>query len=317
MSISTAMRKVEGFVGKGEVLFLDPSAIKVKYNPRKNFNPKALAELKAQVRVNGITENLQVYHDKTENCFVLVSGERRLRVVQMLQDEGVPYPTVPCDLVEAPSQSQIITRAILANDGEPLNVVELADAYQLLIEDGKPAKEIADSFGKTQAHVSQLLRLAACPDKVKADVIAGRATMTEAVAAAREAGITPKKPKKEDAESASNESPSPTDNDTSKAVADTKAEELVAVASQKREDEATAKKKLVAVAKSEGVELSPDEKRIVTILAKHGVDGLIAMAQRACQLHASLVEDPKSKKTWKNHSKLFNAVKEFIDNEIE
>ena len=58
------------------------------FQPRREFDPAALAELEASIRANGLLQPITVR--KKGETYELVTGERRLRAVTNLQWKDVP-----------------------------------------------------------------------------------------------------------------------------------------------------------------------------------------------------------------------------------
>ena len=107
---------------------IDISRIKPNPNqPRKYFDPDALAELAGSIEVQGIIQPL-IVEEIAERSYVIVAGERRYRAAKM-----AGLTTVPC-LVRSFTALQRVEVALIENiQRENLNPVEEAKAYQYLI----------------------------------------------------------------------------------------------------------------------------------------------------------------------------------------
>jgi ParB family chromosome partitioning protein len=110
------------------------------YQPRRDFDPDALAELAASIAQEGVLQPLIVR--AAEEGYILIAGERRLRAAR---EAGLT--TVPC-IVRDASQKQMIEWAMIENiQRADLNPIERALAY----------REYMDRFDLTQAQVADRL----------------------------------------------------------------------------------------------------------------------------------------------------------------
>lgn len=97
------------------------------YQPRKEFDKKALEELSESIKTHGIFTPLLVR--KSVSGYDLITGERRLRAAKM-----AGLKTVPAIQVEF-TEEQMMEIAILENvQREDLNPIEEAAAYESLIQ---------------------------------------------------------------------------------------------------------------------------------------------------------------------------------------
>lgn len=126
--------------------------------PRKYFNPDALAELAGSIEVQGIIQPL-IVEEIAEHSYVIVAGERRYRAAKM-----AGLTTVPC-LVRNFTALQRVEVALIENiQRENLNPVEEARAYQYLITtQGIKQEELAVRLGKSRPAVTNSLRLLNLP----------------------------------------------------------------------------------------------------------------------------------------------------------
>ncbi|HOE67269.1 MAG TPA: ParB/RepB/Spo0J family partition protein [Candidatus Hydrogenedentes bacterium] len=147
------------------ILYLDPHAIKPNpKQPRMHFSEEGLEELAASIRREGVQEPVIVR--KQGNDFELVSGERRVRATIMAGLETVPA------ICREVSDSDMLRLGLVENiQRENLNAVELAKAYQMLIDEFNWTQEqLADEVGKKRATVANTLRLLNLPGDVQARV---------------------------------------------------------------------------------------------------------------------------------------------------
>jgi ParB family transcriptional regulator, chromosome partitioning protein len=160
-------------VGKEETV----QEIKVKdlrpnpYQPRKHFEPDAIAELKASIVEHGILQPLVVR--KSIKGYEIVVGERRYRAAK---EAGLG--TVPA-VVRELSEQQMMELAVLENlQREDLNPIEEGSAYQTLMEKLKlTQEEVAKRLGKSRPHVANHIRLLSLPPKIQQLISNGTISM--------------------------------------------------------------------------------------------------------------------------------------------
>jgi|GEM_PF-3653319 len=143
-------------------------AVTVQSNVRRYFDEEALAELAADVRVNGILQPLLVrtWDDVAAGQYVLVAGERRLRAARLAGLATVPALIRRMDPKTA-SRAQILENVHRAD----LNPIEEAEGYAALIRDhGYKQTQLAEELGVSQPHIANRLRLMKLPAATR-DVI--------------------------------------------------------------------------------------------------------------------------------------------------
>ncbi len=133
------------------------------YQPRKDFDETALDELAASIRQLGIIQPVTV-RALGEGRFEIISGERRLRA-----SRRAGLKRIPAYIREADSE-EMLEMAIVENvQREELNPVEVALAYQRLIEEcGLKQEDVAVKVGKSRVAVTNTLRLLRLPPRVQA-----------------------------------------------------------------------------------------------------------------------------------------------------
>jgi len=174
-----AMTGVEGFVRRAEHFLVDPRAILVRdgWNPRTNF---AIADLKADIAVNGVKVPLEV-RKSVDDTIELNDGERRLRAVMELIEEGFDIKAVPVMLARrGASDAELLTSAIVRNDSKPFEPIEEATAYQRLVNWGYSTADIAQRVGKSETHIKRQLRLIDAGPQLQQAVAAGEVSAKEA-----------------------------------------------------------------------------------------------------------------------------------------
>lgn len=147
--------------------------------PRRRFEPEAMAELVASVRTHGILQPILV-RPADDGRFEIIAGERRWRAAQAAGLHEMPA------VVRALDSRQAYEIALIENiQRSDLNAIEEARGYKRLIDEfGHTQQVLADIVGKSRSHVTNLLRLLDLPEGVQAMVEDGRLTMGHARAVA-------------------------------------------------------------------------------------------------------------------------------------
>ncbi len=157
------------------LLELDPRDLRPNPSqPRTTFREEALEELAESIRRDGVQEPVLVR--KRSGRYELVSGERRVRAAIMAD-----LPTVPA-ICRDVSDADMLKLGLIENiQREDLNAIELALAYQRLIDEfGWTQEELAEQIGKNRVTVTNTLRLLNLPKDVQAAVADERITMGHA-----------------------------------------------------------------------------------------------------------------------------------------
>lgn len=142
------------------------------YQPRKEFDNKALQELSESIKTHGIFTPLLVR--KTISGYDLITGERRLRAAKMANLKTVP--AIEVDFTE----EQMMEIAILENvQREDLNPIEEAAAYESLVQKlGYTQEKLAERVGKSREYCANIMRLLKLPSDVQHMVINKELTMS-------------------------------------------------------------------------------------------------------------------------------------------
>ncbi len=144
------------------ILHLDPHDVKPNpKQPRSTFREEGLEELAESIRRDGVQEPIIVR--RTDGGFELVSGERRVRASIMAGAETVP--AVCRDI----SDRDMLKLGLIENiQREDLNPIELAVAYQALIEEfGWTQEQLSTEVGKKRVTVTNTLRLLNLPADIQ------------------------------------------------------------------------------------------------------------------------------------------------------
>lgn len=142
--------------------------------PRKEFDPTDLDELKNSIRTSGLLQPLLVRPRGTG--FELVAGERRFRAIQALGWKDVPVHVRELD------DQAVLTLALIENlQRADLNPIEEAEGYQELVSKfGLTQLQVADAVGRERSTVANMLRLLALPDAVRRMVRDGTVSLGHA-----------------------------------------------------------------------------------------------------------------------------------------
>jgi ParB family transcriptional regulator, chromosome partitioning protein len=129
--------------------------------PRRQFDPEAIAALSASIRQVGVLQPV-VVRPAAEGRYELVMGERRWRAAR---EAGLP--TIPA-LVSETGDREALQKALIENmHRRDLNPIEEAAAYQQLIGDGGLTHdELAEQLGLSRPAVTNALRLLELPPGV-------------------------------------------------------------------------------------------------------------------------------------------------------
>jgi ParB family chromosome partitioning protein len=146
------------------------------FQPRTNFDPAALDELKKSILSNGLIQPITVRR-KSDNHYELISGERRLKACI-----DIGYIDIPAYIIKVDSDEAMLAMALIENiQREKLNAIEVAAAYKRLMDECHLTQEqIAETVGKDRATVANTIRLLKLPDKIQKSLISEEITMGHA-----------------------------------------------------------------------------------------------------------------------------------------
>lgn len=135
--------------------------------PRGVITPESLVDLVDSIKQHGILEPLVIA--KTPAGYQLIAGERRWRAAKIAGLETVPV------IIKETTPRGMLEMAIVENvQRVDLNALERAKAFQRLIEEfSLSTSEISRRLGKSQAYVSNSLRLLGLPDALKDGLLSG------------------------------------------------------------------------------------------------------------------------------------------------
>ena len=130
--------------------------------PRHDFDPDALEELAQSIKEHGVISPITLRKD-SNNSYMIIAGERRYRASKMAGLETIPA------YVRTAKDEQVMEWALIENiQREDLNAIEIALAYQKLMDDHQLTQEkMADRVGKKRATVANYLRLLKLPAEIQ------------------------------------------------------------------------------------------------------------------------------------------------------
>lgn len=140
------------------------------HQPRKEFDPQALDDLSASIKVQGVLQPILVRPlPDGKDGFELVAGERRTRASKMAGLKEIPA------LVRTLTDMETLAIALIENlQREDLNAIEEARGFQQLLKDfGLNQEELARQVGKSRSALANSLRLLNLPEDIQADIQSG------------------------------------------------------------------------------------------------------------------------------------------------
>ena len=166
-----------GSQAKGEFFRCDISLIRPNpYQPRKEMDDLALAQLADSIKARGVLQPLVVREIAGENQYELIAGERRFRAAKLAGLDKVPV------LVRDADAEGRLEIALIENiQRQNLNPVEEAAAYKRLTDEFHMTQDdVAKKVGKERSTVANMMRLLQLPEYIKTDVANGRISMGHA-----------------------------------------------------------------------------------------------------------------------------------------
>lgn len=132
------------------------------YQPRTNFDEKAIDELASSIKKLGIIQPITLRKSQGDK-YQIISGERRYRA-----SLAVGLAFVPAYLREA-GDEEMLEMALVENiQRENLNPIEVALSYQRLLEEFTLTQDkVSQRVGKSRSAVTNTLRLLKLPAAVQ------------------------------------------------------------------------------------------------------------------------------------------------------
>jgi ParB family chromosome partitioning protein len=147
------------------------------FQPRTEFEQKALDELCESIKVHGLIQPVTVRkmgYDK----YQLISGERRTRASILAGLEKIPA------YIRIANDQEMLEMALIENiQRENLNAIEVSLSYKRLLEEcNLKQEELGERVGKDRSTVSNYLRLLRLPEEVQLGLKTNKISMGHAKA---------------------------------------------------------------------------------------------------------------------------------------
>lgn len=132
------------------------------WQPRVEFDAKALEELSASIKVHGLIQPITVRRLSAKK-YQLISGERRWRASKKAGLKEVPA------YIRLANDQEMLEMALIENiQRENLNAVEVAITYQRLKDECKLTDELlSERVGKERSTITNYLRLLKLPPEIQ------------------------------------------------------------------------------------------------------------------------------------------------------
>ena len=128
--------------------------------PRKTFDENEIKALADTIQKHGLLNPLTVARSGGSSKYILVSGERRLRALRLLDKRSAPICIVDGDIS--------IISLIENIQRQDLHPIEEAEACQnVMSSNGWTQNRLAEELGKKRSTLANLLKLNKLPDKIK------------------------------------------------------------------------------------------------------------------------------------------------------
>ena len=122
-------------------------------NPRKDLGD--LTELTASIKKNGIMQNMTVIADQETSKYLVVIGNRRLEAAK-----AAGLIELPCVVKDLDHKTQISTMLEENMQRQDLTVYEQAQGFQMMMDLGYSAADIAEKTGFSETTVRRRVKMA-------------------------------------------------------------------------------------------------------------------------------------------------------------
>lgn len=130
--------------------------------PRHDFNEEALQELADSIKELGVIQPITL-RKESDDSYMIIAGERRFRASQL-----AGKATIPAYILNANDEDTMEMALIENIQREDLNPLEIALAYQQLIEQHNLSQEqLSKRVGKGRATIANFLRLLKLPGNIQ------------------------------------------------------------------------------------------------------------------------------------------------------
>lgn len=136
--------------------------------PRREYEPEAMAALCESIKENGVITPIAVR--RTGETYQIIAGERRWRACRMAGLREMP--AIVLDLGEKDAYAVSLIENLQRED---LNPIEEAEGFKRLTQEfGMTQEQAAERVGKSRPAVANALRLLQLSDEIKGMVSSGR-----------------------------------------------------------------------------------------------------------------------------------------------
>lgn len=162
----------EGTKGLSGARIIEISRIKLDpEQPRKSLNQKRLNELAESIKKHGLLQPISVEYIEQEDCFKIISGERRYKaaILSELQE-------LPCIIKNIDRHTRLIHQLIENIQRQDLPPLEEAESIQALINKKRidnpnySQREVSRELGLPKSYVNEMLSLLKLPQNIKESV---------------------------------------------------------------------------------------------------------------------------------------------------
>jgi ParB family chromosome partitioning protein len=131
-------------------------------NPRSNFEEEKLEELTTSIRSVGVIQPITL-QELSPDSYMIISGERRYRAAKKAGLTRIPA------YIKTAADENVVEMALIENiQREDLNAIEIALAYQKLIENYNLTQEkLSERIGKKRTTIANYLRLLKLPAEIQ------------------------------------------------------------------------------------------------------------------------------------------------------
>ncbi|MHC5251566.1 ParB/RepB/Spo0J family partition protein [Listeria kieliensis] len=131
------------------------------FQPRKNFDKKAIQELTDSIKIHGVLQPV-ILREKKDR-YEIVVGERRCRASVQAGLKEIPA------VVRKLNDQEMMELSVIENlQREDLSALEEAESYDFLMKNLKLTQaKLAERVGKSRPYVANFIRLLSLPDEVQ------------------------------------------------------------------------------------------------------------------------------------------------------
>jgi len=152
-------------VSKGTIYRIAPADIVIEdgFNCRQDYGD--IKELANSIVESGLKNPLRGY--LKDGKFVVIDGHRRLKAINYAIKNGNDFKAVDCINDGKSNEETRLFDQLTCNSGKAFTPIEQSEVINRLSNLGWKQKDIAKKLGKTQAFVSQSLKIHSLPQKAK------------------------------------------------------------------------------------------------------------------------------------------------------